>query len=61
VGEIPCNCYHSKADHKDLSSDGQEHFWTWCRYSEIGQCPCDYFTPMGNLEYLEWISDKHEP
>lgn len=57
VGEIPCNCYHSRADHKDLGGQ-QGHFWTWCRYSEVGQCPCDYFTPMTNLEYLEYEDAK---
>jgi len=57
VPEIPCNCFHSKADHKDIGSENHQGvFITWCRYSEIGQCPCDYFVEMDNLEYLEWMS-----
>jgi hypothetical protein len=54
MAEIPCNCFHTKADHKNLG-DPDAEFLTWCRYSEIGQCACDYFTPMGNLEYLEYL------
>jgi len=56
VPEIPCNCFHSKADHKNLGTMDDQPFYTWCRYSEIGQCPCDYFTEMDNLMYLEFMS-----
>lgn len=49
---IPCNCYHSQADHTQLELG----FYTWCRYSEYGQCPCDCYTAMDNLAYLEWMS-----
>lgn len=52
---ILCNCYHAKEDHKQLDLG----FYTWCRYSEYGQCPCDCYTPMENLEYLEW-KDEHK-
>lgn len=55
--EIPCNCYHSREDHKDLASKPEQEFRSWCRYSEIGQCPCDYFTPMTNLEYVEYMNE----
>lgn len=51
--QIPCNCYHSAADHKDLGTHTQ-YFPTWCIYSETGQCPCDYYTQMSNIEFLEW-------
>lgn len=56
MSEIPCNCYHQKKDHKDLGTNEDGEFISWCVWSEIGQCPCDYFTPMDNLEYLEWKS-----
>lgn len=49
--DLPCNCYHSKEDHMQR----QPGFYMWCRYSETGQCPCDFYTPMDNLEYLEHI------
>ena len=58
MAEIPSNCFHAKEDHKDLGIE--DEFITWCQYSEIGQCPCDYFTPMGNLEYLEWKAYNHD-
>ena len=55
---IPCNCYHSKLDHHILETydNGTQTLFGWCRYSEIGQCPCDCFTRMDNLAYLEWKS-----
>jgi hypothetical protein len=34
-----------------------EDFRGWCVYSEYGQCPCDQYMPMDNLEFLEWKSD----
>jgi hypothetical protein len=56
--EIPCNCYHVKADHHNLGVKHGEDFITWCRYSEVGQCPCDCYTQMSNLEYLEYEDAK---
>lgn len=56
--EVPCNCFHMRADHKDLGNNEFGDFLTWCKYSEIGQCPCDYFTVMDNLEYLEWEYER---
>lgn len=54
--DIPCNCFHPREDHKQFSADDRiaNDFYSWCRYSEIGQCPCDAFTLMDNLAYLEW-------
>ena len=57
-----CNCWHSYADHKsiiDIWGLGQTGK-TWCIYSEYGQCPCDYYTSMTNLEYLEWRYNKND-
>jgi hypothetical protein len=48
--EFPCNCYHFREDHMDK----ELNHLTYCRYSEYGQCPCDYYTPMTNLEFLEF-------
>jgi len=48
--ELLCNCYHDMKDHKQLELG----FYTWCRYSEVGQCPCDRFTQIDNLSYLEY-------
>jgi hypothetical protein len=53
MNQIPCNCGHSREDHKDLGSHKQS-FPTWCIYSETGNCACDYFTVMTNIEYLDW-------
>lgn len=55
--KIPCNCFHLMDDHKDLG-EGEIPFITWCRYSEDGLCPCDYFVPMTNLEYLQYKYDQ---
>lgn len=60
IRSIPCNCYHSAEDHINLN-DGEMPFFSWCRYSEIGQCPCDYFSPMTNLQYLEYKYDQKYP
>ena len=60
MSNLPCNCFHLKEDHKDIGTNEEGIFLTWCRYSEIGQCPCDYYTPMENLEYLEWKSSLNE-
>lgn len=58
MAEIPCNCYHVKGDHKIVAMFSYDQKILWCRYSEIGQCPCDRYTEMDNLEYLEWISSQ---
>ena len=59
MSALPCNCYHSKEDHKIFTNDDSyldPDFRGWCIYSEVGQCPCDIYTPMSNLEFLEWKS-----
>lgn len=53
-----CNCYHDKKDHHVIDDDGA--FYTWCAYSEVGQCPCDAYTPMDNLQYLEHMNSIDE-
>lgn len=59
MDSLPCNCFHSKEDHKDLGTGrGEGEFRTWCIYSEHGQCPCDCYTPMTNLEYLEFKAEQ---
>lgn len=50
---IPCNCFHSIKDHKDFGN-GEFPFMAWCIFSEYGACPCDSWTPMTNLEYLDY-------
>lgn len=59
INDIPCNCYHPKADHKDLG-DRFDEFTAWCKWSENGLCPCDYFTPLNNLEFLEYKYDRNK-
>jgi hypothetical protein len=57
MNNLPCNCYHAKEEHKVFNNDDMEldpDFRGWCIYSEYGQCPCDMYTPMDNLAYLEW-------
>lgn len=63
--DLPCNCFHAKEDHHPIIDCGYDVkagqrasmvFYTWCRYSETGQCPCDAYTSMTNLEFLEWKS-----
>jgi len=56
---LPCNCGHSKEEHKltriPLPGESKDFLsLRWCIYSEFGKCPCDYYTEMNNLEYLEW-------
>jgi hypothetical protein len=60
MSEILCNCFHSKLDHHILEvyDTGAQTLFGWCVYSEYGQCPCDSFTPMDNLEYLEYEDAK---
>ena len=55
-----CNCFHSFEDHYRIPycEEGNrqvQNLITWCRYSEYGQCPCDTYTSMTNLEYLEYL------
>jgi hypothetical protein len=62
MNDLPCNCCHSKAEHHVFSryDDIANRFYSWCMYSEYGACPCDAYTPMTNLEYLEFKNDaKH--
>jgi len=60
MGEMPCNCYHSREDHRDNSKyAGGIEMYGWCLFSEYGQCPCDRYTPMDNLEYLEWKAETN--
>ncbi len=56
TNELPCNCFHNKEDHLPIPDNyiSKSVYHRWCVYSEIGQCPCDYYTQMDNLEYLEW-------
>ena len=53
-----CNCYHSKEDHVRMINLNpkatRKRIIGWCRYSEYGQCPCDVFTEISNLEFLEY-------
>lgn len=58
MSDLLCNCYHAKDDHHTVDDDGK--FYTWCRYSEVGQCPCDRYTSMTNLEYLEYEYGQKE-
>jgi len=51
MSDLPCNCYHTKLDHHVIEED----FASWCVWSEVGQCPCDSYTPMDNLQYLEHL------
>lgn len=56
MGEFPCLCGHSLMDHKEFELG----FHGWCRYSEYRECPCDVFTVMNNLEYLEYEATRQE-
>lgn len=67
VKHLLCNCYHAYEDHKNLGSiETYQHgilvedrpAISWCIFSEFGQCPCDIFTEMTNLEYLEYLYDN---
>lgn len=49
---LTCNCFHERSDHRQREIG----FFMWCLFSEYGQCPCDCYTPMDNLEWLEWKS-----
>ena len=60
-----CNCYHLKQDHVTgyFAEDGNFpnlESTRWCIYSETGNCPCDWYTPMTNLEYLEYQYDQQK-
>lgn len=66
---LPCNCYHSYEDHKNLGNiETYEHgilvedrpAISWCIWSETGQCPCDIYSSMTNLEYLEYLYNKKD-
>jgi hypothetical protein len=59
---LPCNCCHSKEDHHFFTGDDgiADKFYAWCRYSEDGQCPCDRYTSMTNLEYLEYLNEQRQ-
>ncbi len=50
---FPCNCGHSVEDHlHDYGNIGMD--FGWCIFSEFGQCPCDNYIAMDNLEFVEW-------
>lgn len=60
---LPCVCFHSKQDHKNIGTivtyykgviEEERPAFSWCLYSETHQCPCEFFIEMTNLEYLEY-------
>lgn len=64
-----CNCFHTYEDHKTLGSiETYERgilidvnpAMAWCIWSETGQCPCDFFTEMNGLEYLEHLYNNKD-
>lgn len=51
---FPCNCGHSRMEHTHIPGD----CITYCKRQWSRECACDTFTPLSNLEYIEYKYDK---